>query len=431
MKVDTQNIGPCKVKVIVKAEADETRPDYENVMKSFMLHGRVPGFRPGKVPREIIKRDFHKEVTEEVQGRLFRAFYPKALEQEKIKMVALRDVSDMLFSPETGITFSMMLDVQPDFDLPKYTKIPVAFEEPVVTEEQVDEHLERLRKAFAKFDEASAGHGIEAGDLVSIDFTGLVDGKPVKDVAPEAKAISEGTDFWIQVEEDRFLPEIVDAIKGMKAGETTEVKFKFDKDQPLAALRGKKAVYSVKIKTVRMRVLAKDEDLLTQVKIESMDKLREQTRASLNESAQQAEKQRREQTTIEFLLKKTSDFELPESQVSDEINATMDRMMNEAHYRGLTREDLEKNREAIIENATASAKRQLRVRYVLGRIADQEKITLTDAEVDQKIAELSVEFRMKPEQLRAQIEKNERMGTLRSQIRDEKTMRFLLAEARR
>ena len=142
------------------------------------------------------------------------------------------------------------------------------------------------------------------------------------------------------------------------------------------------------------------------------------------------EKQRREQTIVEFLLKKT-EFDLPESQVSEEINSTLDRMMNEAHYRGLTREDLEKNREAIIENASDSAKRQLRLRYILGRIAEQEGIELTDAEVDQKIATLAADFRMKPEQLRAQIEKNERMGLLRSQIRDEKTLRFLLDEAKR
>jgi trigger factor len=430
MKVDKQNVGPCKVKVIVKAEADETRKEYEAVMKSFMQHGRVPGFRPGKVPREIIKRDFHKEISEEVQGRLFRALYRQALDQEGVKMVSLLDVSDMLFSPETGITFTMTVDVKPEFELPKYKKIPVTFEEPAVTEEQVDEHIDRLRKAFAKFEEAKADHGIEAGDLVSIDFAGLIDGQPVKEVAPEAKSISEGTDFWIQVEEDRFLPEIINALKGMKAGESNEVKFKFGKDQPLEALRGKKAVYNVTVKTVRMRVLPKDEDLLAQVKLESLDKLREQTRTHLAESAQQAEKHRREQTIIEFLLKKT-EFDLPESQVSEEINTTLDRMMNEAQYRGLTREDLEKNREAIIENATGSAKRQLSLRYILGSIAEKEGIQLTDAEVAQKIETLSVDFRMKPEQLRAQIEKNGRMELLRSQIRDEKTMQFLLDEAKR
>ena len=430
MKVDKQNVGPCKVKVIVKAEADETRKEYEAVMKSFMQHGRVPGFRPGKVPREIIKRDFHKEISEEVQGRLFRALYRQALDQEGVKMVSLLDVSDMLFSPETGITFTMTVDVKPEFELPKYKKIPVTFEEPAVTEEQVDEHIDRLRKAFAKFEEAQPDHGIEAGDLVSIDFAGLIDGQPVKEVAPEAKSISEGTDFWIQVEEDRFLPEIINALKGMKAGESNEVKFKFGKDQPLEALRGKKAVYNVTVKTVRMRVLPKDEDLLAQVKLESLDKLREQTRTHLAESAQQAEKHRREQTIIEFLLKKT-EFDLPESQVSEEINTTLDRMMNEAQYRGLTREDLEKNREAIIENATGSAKRQLSLRYILGSIAEKEGIQLTDAEVAQKIETLSVDFRMKPEQLRAQIEKNGRMELLRSQIRDEKTMLFLLDEAKR
>jgi len=430
MKVETQKAGSCKVKVIVKAEANETRKDYEDVMTMFMRQGRVPGFRPGKVPREIIKRDFHKEITEEVQGRLFRSLYRQALDQEKIKMVSLLDVSDMLFSPETGIMFTMTLDVQPEFDLPKYKKIPVIFEEPTVTEQQVDEHIDRLRKAFAKFEEASVDHLIDAGDLVCIDFKGLIDGKPVLETAPDAKAISEGTDFWIQTEDERFIPEVIAALKGMKAGDSTEAKVKFNKEYPVEALRGKKAVYNFTVKKVRSRVLPKDEDMLAQVKLESIDKLREQTRANLLESTQQAEKQRREQMIIEFLIKKTS-FDLPESQVSEEINATLDRMANEAHYRCLTREDMEKNRESIIENATESAKRQLTLRYILGRIAEQEGITLTDAEVEQKIAALAVDFRTKPEQLKAQIEKNGRMELLRSQIRDEKTMRFLMDEAKR
>jgi len=429
MKVESKVVGPCKVKVFVKAEADETRKEYEEVLGLFMKNGRVTGFRQGKAPREIIKRDFHKEITEEVQGRLFRALYRKALEQKKINMVAVLDVGDMLFSPETGITFSMTVDVRPEFDLPKYKKIPITFEDPVVTEGQVDEQVGRLREAFAKFEEAPAGHGIGPGDLVSIDFAGKIDGQPVKEVSPEAKAISEGVDFWLQVEEGRFLPEIVQALKGMKAGEAAEVAVTFDNGHPVAELRGKKAVYQVTVKAARMRVLPKDEEMFTQMKVESMEKLREQTRAGLLESANQAERQRREQMMIEFLIKKT-DFELPESQVAEEINVTLDRMMSEAHYRGLTREDLEKNRGQIIENATAGAKRQLRLRYILGSIAEKEGITVTDEEVSRKIAEMSVEMRLTAEKLRAQIEKNGRMEMLRAQILDGKTVRFLLDAAK-
>jgi trigger factor len=430
MKVDTQNVGPCKVKVIVKAEADETRKDYDEVMKVFLREGRVPGFRPGKVPRDIIKREFHAQITEEVQRRLFQALYKPALEQAGVKMVTLRDVDNMLFSPETGITFTMTVDTEPEFDLPKYKKIPVTFDEPTVTEAQVDDQLDRLRKAFAKFEEASPEYAIAAGDLVSIDFAGLVDDQPIHALAEEAKPISEGTGFWVQVEEGRFIQEILDALIGVKVGETQEVKLKFPKDHPIEALRGKKAVYTVTPKLIRMRQQAQDAELLAQFKLETLDQLRDQTRTRMLEAAVQAEEQRREQTVIEFLLKK-ADFDLPESLVAEEVNIALDSMMSEAHYRGLTREDLEQNRDAIIENATLTAKRQLRLRYLFGRIAEQEGVTVSEDEVDAKIQTLAAGQRSTPEKLRAQIEKNDRMDLLRSRIRDEKTVRYLLDAAKK
>ena len=430
MKVETQKVGPCKVKLLVKLEADETRKEYETVMGQFMRQGRVPGFRQGKVPREIIKRDFFKEIKEEVQGRLFRAYYRQALEQQGVSMVALLDVSDMLFSPETGLMFSMTVDVPPVFDLPKYKKIPLTFETAAVTEQQVDEHIDRLRKALAKFEDALPEHVIDPGDLVSIDYVGKIDGVPLSAVTAEAKAISEGVDFWVMLEEGRFLPEIIAALVGLKSGEEKSVEVAFDQAHALEALRGKKALYQVKVKSVRRRTLLTDEALLEQLKIASLEALRNQTRDDLSSMAQQNEKQRQEQVIIDFLLKKC-EFDLPSSEVSDEINQTLDRLMNDARYRGLTKEHLEQNREAIIENATTSAKRQVRLRYILDAIAQQEALVLSDEELDDKIKQLSQEFRMKPEQLRAQIEKNERLELLRKQTLNEKTVRYLLEQLKR
>jgi trigger factor len=324
----------------------------------------------------------------------------------------------------------MTVDAEPEFDLPKYKKIPVTFDEPTVTEEQVDEQLDQLRKAFAKFEEAAPEYAIAAGDLVSIDFTGLVDDQPIHTLAEEAKPISEGTGFWVQIEEGRFVQEVLDALVGVKAGETQEVKVKFPKDHPIEALRGKKAVYTVTPKLVRTRQVAEDAELLAQFKLETLDQLRDQTRKRMLEAAVQAEEQRRRDTVVEFLLKK-AEFDLPESLVADEINAVLDTVVNEAHYRGLTREELEQNRDAIIESATLTAKRQLRLRYLLGRIAEEEGITVSDDEVDAKIQTLAAGQRSTPEKLRAQIEKNDRMDLLRSRIRDEKTVRYLLDAAKK
>ncbi|MBP5320417.1 MAG: trigger factor [Kiritimatiellae bacterium] len=430
MNVELQKIGPCKVKLLIKAEADETRKEYEDVVKIFEKQGRVPGFRPGKVPRAVILRSFQKGIKEEVTSRLIRTFYKQAVDEQKLKISAIVNVGDVLFTPETGITFTMVCDVKPEFEVPKYTKLPITFEEPAVTDDQIQEQIQHLRKAFAKFEDAGEGYKIVDGDLVCMDFTGTIDGKPIGEVEPKAAPLSAATDFWLQVEEDRFVPEVVDAIKGMSVGEKTEVKAKFPKEHPLPGLAGKKALYTVEIKKIRQCVFPTDEELLKQMKVESMEKLIESRRASMLESAIQAEKQRREQSVIETLLKKTGEFDLPDAEVNEEVRLTLDRILGQAQYRGLTREDLEKNRESIIASATTIAKTQLRSRYVLTAIAEAEKITATEEEQNARIAMYAAQMNKTHEQLKALLEKNGRMDALQEEILTEKAMAFILDSAK-
>lgn len=426
MKVNTQKIGPCRVKLMVKAEADETRKDYEDVVGLFMKNARVPGFRVGKVPREIVTRDFHKELTEEVQRRLFRNLYGKALEQEGIKMVSLLDVGDMLFSPETGILFSMTVDVPPQFDLPKYKKIPLTFDEPEVTDEMLDKYIESLRKEAGKFEDADETHVIGASDLAQIDFHGEIDGRPIVEVAADARPLSDGEGVWLNMEDGRFLPELINALKGMRLNESKEgIEVVYGDDAQIEALRGKTAVYKLTVKAAKVARLPDDEGLLKRLNVESMDILRERCREKLLEMTQQMADSQREQAVMDFLLKK-ADFELPESQVNDEIRQSLERMLRDAHYRGLKREDLEKNRDEIVGSATENAKRTLRLRYILGGIADQEGITVSDEEVGIELAKAAPSLRMKPEQLRADMEKNERFEDFKNGIREEKTLKFIL-----
>ncbi|MDX9868365.1 MAG: trigger factor [Kiritimatiellia bacterium] len=429
MKVESKRVGPCRVRVFVKAEAEETRGEYETVLKLFMKEGRVPGFRQGKVPREVIKRSFHNEIQEEVRSRLFRTLYKPALEQKKVAFVALRDVGDMLFSPETGISFSMTVDVKPEFELPKYKKIPVVFDEPVITDEQVDGQMRQLREAFAQFKEAGADDAVRDGDMVRIDFAGTVDGKPLAELDPSAKALAGESGQWVLVQEGRFLPEILQALRGLKQGAETTAQVMFGADHPVTALRGKTASYSVTVREIRARSLPTEEEVCAQLKAASVDEMRAQAREGMAEAARKAERLRREQTVIDYLLKQ-ADFDLPESEEAEEINATLDRMMGEAQDRGLTREDLAKSREQIIESATASARRQVRLRHILARIAEKEAITVSPEETDSRIAELAKEARSTPSQFRAQVEKNGRMDTLREHILNMKTIQFLLDQAK-
>lgn len=425
MKIDKLEMDACRVKITVKAEAEETRKDYDAVVGYFVRNGRIPGFRAGKAPVDIIKKNYSNEIREEVHTRLLRSLYMKVIEQEKIKQVNLVNVEDVRFSPETGITASFVVDVEPAVKVPAYKKFSMKFVVDGVTEEQIDERLQHIREAFAKFNAAETGYAVQRNDLACVDFEGKVNGQPIKELVPEAAAIAEGKAYWLQVSDDRFLPQLVAAVIGMKSGETKTTEFVFEGDHLPDALKNQTAVYTLSVGEVRCRALPTDEEVVQQMKIESISKLRETTRERLTEQANQAATRKLESDIIEKLMSK-ADFELPQSELEQEINETLGRMAEEASQRGATKDDLEKNRAEIVESATAMAKRQLRVRYMLSAIADQEKIEASEEDVTQWLEEAAVEYRLTPVQLRARVEKNGRMDDLRAQVRNQKVVKMLV-----
>ena len=425
MKVDMLDMGSCRIKATVRADAEETRPEYDKVVQYFAQKGRIPGFRVGKVPLDVIKRTFANEIREEVNTRLVRSLYAKAREQEKIKVVNLVNIEDVRFSPETGMTVAFTIDVEPKVNLPNYKKAPVVYAAPAVTEAEVEDNVQRIREAYAKFADTQTDYPIQRGDLVSLDFEGKINGQPIKEIVPEAATIAEGVAHWTQVSDEYFLPQLVSELIGMKAGESRTVGFTFEGDYLPDALKNQPAVYSLAVKAVRNRVLLTDDELVQAMKVADMDAFRAMTRESLTRRAEQKATQKLESEVVAYLLGK-NEFDVPQSQLDEEINETLHRMMEDASRRGMTKEDLEKHRAEFLEGATNMAKRQLRVRYLLAAIADEEQIEATDEDVSKWIEAAAPEHRVTPIQLRARIEKNGRMEDLRWQVRNNKTLKTLV-----
>ena len=228
---------------------------------------------------------------------------------------------------------------------------------------------------------------MEKGDFAQVDYSGTVDGKPIAELAPEAKVVASGTGYWMRVEEGYFLPELVDAVKGMKAGETKEgIKAKFDKESAPDPLKGKKAVYTMTLKTFRKRVLPDDAALVAATKDESIEALTAKIRTELEREAVEREARRRENDAVELLMKKV-DFDVPETQVQAQMNNYLNRLAQQAQYMGLTAEYFEKNREQIFKDAEENATRQVRLWYVIDAIAQEEKIEAKDEERGKKVIE--------------------------------------------
>lgn len=435
MKFETKESSPCVMALSVKAEADETKAPYQKVLNVFMREASIPGFRKGKVPLNIIKQKFQQEIAHECQQACFSEFYPKALKESGLDAVNLQNVTDVLFTPETGFSCTALVEVKPTFDLPKYKKLAIKAGDVTVTDEQVTERLESFRKAFAKFEDAKEGDAVAEGDFVQFDYAGALDDKaktPLAEVAPDQKAVCGATGFWTQLEEGRFLPEILDALKGMKAGETKDdVKVKFPKDNAPEALKGKKCVYTVTVKGFRRRTLPDDATFAADAKAESLDALRAQIREQMEKDAAAAELENRKGQAIELLLKK-ADFAVPPSLVQRQIQSYLQDLAQRAQYSGMSADYIEQNRDKILADAEANAVRQVRLSYILLGIAKAENIEATDADVNAGLEKMAAGSNGKTTaaDLLKQLQEHDQVDLYKEQLRAEKAIDLILSEAK-
>lgn len=435
MKFETKESSPCVMALSVKAEADETKAPYQKVLNVFMREASIPGFRKGKVPLNIIKQKFQQEIAHECQQACFSEFYPKALKESGLDAVNLQNVTDVLFTPETGFSCTALVEVKPTFDLPKYKKLAIKAGDATVTDEQVTERVESFRKAFAKFEDAKEGDVIAEGDFVQFDYAGALDDKaktPLAEVAPDQKAVCGATGFWTQLEEGRFLPEILDALKGMKAGETKDdVKVKFPKDNAPEALKGKKCVYTITVKGFRRRTLPDDATFAADAKAESLDALRAQIREQMEKDAAAAELENRKGQAIELLLKK-ADFAVPPSLVQRQIQSYLQDLAQRAQYSGMSADYIEQNRDKILADAEANAVRQVRLSYILLGIAKAENIEATDADVNAGLEKMAAGSNGKTTaaDLLKQLQEHDQVDLYKEQLRAEKAIDLILSEAK-
>lgn len=386
MKSSSKRQEKCQVELTVTLEAEETKAIIKDVEKTFVREARIPGFRQGKAPIELIRKDFAGQLKEEETRAMVRKFYAQAVQAEKLDELGLLDVKEAVCDTNGG-SMKLVVEVKPVFKLPTYKGLKIKAADTRISDDKLAERIEQMRVQYAKYEDAKEGDKVAKGDFAQIDYTGTVDGKPIAELAPEAKVVAAGTGYWMRADEGYFLPELVEAVQGMKAGETKEgIKAKFDKETAPDPLKGKKAVYTMMLKTFRKRVLPDDAALIAATKDASIEALSARVRGEMEKAAIENEAIRRENEAVELLMKKV-DFDVPASQVQAQMNNYLGRLAREAQYMGLTAEYFEKNREQILKDAEENATRQVRLWYVIDAIAKEEKIEAKDEERGKKVME--------------------------------------------
>ena len=430
MTVEVQTVAPCRLKMIITAPPDETRGPYDDIIAMFTRQGNPPGFRAGKAPRPVIERHYRAEIDQEVRRTLTAKFYRKALEQEKITAVDIVEAGSILFTPATGLTFTVTLDVAPEFKLPQYKGIPVKVPEIPIATADIENQIQRMRRMFATPAEV-ANSPAQSGDLATIDYEGTLDGKPLAETTPGLDILNGVKDHTVELGNCAPLPqEFSDALIGAMPGATVSFNAAFAEDFSVAALRGVTVAYTATLKSLRHIDPLDDAALLEKIRFaKDMDALRADIRADLEQRNNARRREQKFEQITQFLASRCT-FDLPTIETAHEVNRTARGMISHYAQSGATREQLEENRDALLKDASNIAERRLRMRYILSRIADEEKIEASDQEVNQRLREIAYEQQQPVEKIKAEIEKNHNLEGLRQDVRIRKAINFLVTEAK-
>jgi trigger factor len=382
MNVTVENTGPCRKLIKVEYSAEEIQKEYDESLAVFAKHGNVKGFRPGKAPVEMIRRLYDKQIQEGLHEHLLAKGFQQAMKEHKLAPVAELDLNKSPLKAGEPFSFSLSLDVEPQFEMPAYKGLEVEAKKVDITEEALTQAIDRYLENTGKYEDLKEERPVKEGDMVAVDYAATVDGKPMAEVSEKAKGLATGTDFWVIANEEySFLPAFGPQLVGLKIGDSKDISVTFDNQSPIEDLRGKTAVFASKVKNIRARAKpAMDEELFKSLHVKDEAELRETFRHMLQGEADRHESSRRRNQLIETLLK-TTRLDVPESEAQDESHRIVYEMVEENTRRGVPEQEIRDNLPKISESAKTAANDRLKLRYLLRRIAREEKIEVTDAEV--------------------------------------------------
>jgi len=431
MKTAVEQVGPCRKVVKVEVPVEVVTAEYKKVVNEFSKHARVAGFRAGKAPAAVVERQFTKDILEETRERLVPRAYHEALQQEKLTPVSVVDVSEIQLDKQLPLSFKVTVDVVPEFKVPEYKGIPVQSLPVEVKDEDVEKVIVNMRDRQARF-EPVTGREAGKGDVVEIDYTATCEGKSLKEIAPGNPEIGEGRNFWVLVGDDMplFLPGMPAKLAGMSIGDERRIEITFPDDYRVKEVAGKQALYSVIARGLRERRLPElNDEFAKTVGTESIDDLRGKIRENLQEAGKISERDRQRDGVVKWLLENTELKELPQTLVEEEARHIIQDVVQENVRRGIGKDEIEASREDIFNRAAQSAADRVKLNYILNRIADEKTIAITDEQVDARVTEMAVRYNMPPQKMRAELEKRDALRAMRGNLRMEKTLDALLAEA--
>lgn len=427
MNATVEILAPCKKLLRVELDAAAVDAAFAATTKEYQKQAVLPGFRPGKAPAHLVLRKYEKDITDDVKRKLISESYKKAIEEQKLDVLGYPDIEEIQFGRGQPLQFAATVETAPDFQLPDYKGLLVRREIKSVTDLDLERAINLLRDQQVKFETVT--RATHTGDIAVVNYAGTCDGQPLTAIAPTAKGLTEQKNFWVEIKSGSFLPGFAEQLLGAQAGEKRSVAVTFPADFAPKDLAGRLATYEVEVVEVKEKILpALDDAFAKSLGAADLEKLRAGVRTDLENELKSKLSRDTNAQLVRQLMGRVN-FELPETAVAQETRNVVYDLVQENTKRGVSREVIEKEKDAIYSAAASNAKDRVKLNFLIQRIAEKEDIKVAQEEILRRVQTLAAMYEMPADKFLKDLEKRNGLVQIYDQLAHEKVMEFLAANA--
>lgn len=419
MKVEIQELDPCKRQLVVEAPEDEVRAAWTAACGRVQRDARLPGFRRGKVPLNLVRSRFGDEVRQAVAEALIPAVYRRAVDEAQLRPVEDPEFRELELEEGRPLRFTAVVEIKPAIALGEYRGVSVQHSPQPVTDADVEGTLGALADQRATL--VTVTRAARVGDFVVIDY----------ELRPEGSEPRAEKGYAFEVGGGRVLPEMDEAVIGLEAGAERRVQVRFPDGHPREELRGRAGELALRVVEVKEKEVPPVDDELARGlgTHDTLAELQDAVRARLVADRARQDRRALEEAIVDAALAR-HDFVVPESLVVRELSHRIGHARESLRRQGVDPDAVRWDYQKLAAELRPDAERSVRRALLLEAIAAREEVTASDADVDAEVARLAEESGRAPQAIRSLLERGNELEGLRLALREAKTLALLVEHAK-
>lgn len=424
MNVTIEDAGPCKK--VLKFEIPKETIESEFEKKTLEVCGTVelPGFRKGFAPRKLVEKRFGTQIKDEVKQSIVNDSYQKALEEHKISPVGDPKFGDVKMESGQSLNFDVTLEVWPLFDVDNYKSLNLIRKPAAVTDEDVGSALQRLSLQKAQMTVVKDG-AVKQGNQIICDCKVEVENACVLEDDDVEVTVFNGA-----VVAHTTITDLVVRMEGIKSGDVCTIDAQLSNNFPKVEHCGKPAKLKLTVKEIKQLTPPQiNDDFARMMGFDSLEDLRTNVRKQVEVDKKNWSDEILKNQLLDTLLEQVK-FELPQDLVNYHTEQRVYKHQMDLYKRGVPLEDIQKQNETIKNASADSVMRELKASLILDKVAEKEKIFVTENEVEQRIIEIARAYNTDTARVRKQLERQGSLSYLRNEMREGKVISLLLKEAK-